>query len=239
MRAGLSASNLRVRYGKLVAVKEVNLSLSPGEMIALVGPNGAGKSTTAKAIVGLLKTDAGVVSIDGTPLDGMSPEKRIRHDLAYVPEDRGIFKRLTVSENLQIGVNAGKGKPARGFRRDEIFQLFPILKERQEQAAGLLSGGEQQQLAIARALLTSPRFLIIDEPSLGLAPMVIETVYLALKRVQSEHGIGIVVVEQSMRRVQKYVDRVSIIRGGITTKEYVMYGTVDLADVERAYFGLE
>lgn len=239
MTKGLSAQGLRVSYGKLVAVKDVSFFLSPGEMLALVGPNGAGKSTAVKAVVGLLKADAGVVSIDGMSLQGLSPEMRIAQDLAYVPEDRGIFRRLTVSENLQIGANAGKCKPDRGLRRDDVFRLFPILDERQRQPAGLLSGGEQQQLAIARALLTSPRYLVIDEPSLGLAPMVIETVYLALKRVQSDHGIGIAVVEQSMRRVHKYVDRVSIVRTGATAREYAMDGSVDMAELERAYFGLE
>lgn len=239
MPSGISIEGLKVRYGKLEAVKQLDLSLRGGELVAVVGPNGAGKSTTVRSLAGLVTPVSGNVLIDGINANRLSPEARVRLNLAFVPEDRGIFRRLTVRENLKLGLVAGAKKSGSGLDLAAVISLFPFLRERQAQAAGLLSGGEQQQLAIARALLTKPSYLVIDEPSLGLAPQVITTVYEALRKVRDDHGLGILVVEQSLRRVRKYANRVLILREGLIRSEHAVDETIDFAELERAYFGVE
>ncbi|RFB87068.1 ABC transporter ATP-binding protein [Rhizobium leguminosarum bv. trifolii] len=239
MTGGISIEGLEVRYGKLEAVKQLDLSVRGGELVAIVGPNGAGKSTTVRCLAGLVTPASGHLFIDGINVNKLSPEERVRLNLAFVPEDRGIFRRLTVQENLKLGRVAGAKKSGSGLDLTAVTSLFPILGERQTQAAGLLSGGEQQQLAIARALLTKPSYLVIDEPSLGLGPQVITTVYEALRKVRDDYGLGILVVEQSLRRVQKYANRVLILREGMVRSEHAVDASIDFAELEKAYFGVE
>jgi branched-chain amino acid transport system ATP-binding protein len=229
----LSIEGIQVAYGKLEAVRGVSLSVSIGEIVALVGPNGAGKSTTLLAATGVLRLRAGVIRLDGRLLHGLRPEDIVRRGLALVPEGRDIFRSLTVAENLLV---AHRGDAA-NLQLETLLGLFPILAERYRKPAGQLSGGEQQQLAIARSLLTNPRFLMVDEPSLGLAPMMIDRVYQALQALRKERELGILVVEQSMRRVFEVADRICVMREGTVVAEANRDKFGDHATLERAYFG--
>jgi branched-chain amino acid transport system ATP-binding protein len=213
--SGLRVENLSVRYGRVAAVRDVSFSCEFGEMVAILGPNGAGKSSTLVAIAGGLasSTVTGSVSLGDRPLAGLVPEALVRAGIALVPERRRIFGTLTVEENLRVGGTV------RGRDREVVadveamMQRFPILGERRTQRGGLLSGGEQQQLAIARALMSRPRMLLLDEPSLGLAPLIVNSVFEILDGLRNE-GIGIVLVEQSARRAINMADRSFLMRGG-------------------------
>lgn len=236
MPESLEINELAVSYGKLEAVRKASLSVTPGRMVAVVGPNGAGKSTTLLALAGVLMPVRGQIRIDGEDVTRWSPENRAARRLSFVPENRGVFRTLTVQENLRLG-SSRQARRHQGMSVGDVEGLFPVLAERARQPAGLLSGGEQQQLAIARALVTRPRYIVIDEPSLGLAPLVVKAVYDALRRIRDELGIGIVVVEQNLRRVRKYADQVIVMRAGETRSTFELSEDTDDERVEREYFG--
>jgi branched-chain amino acid transport system ATP-binding protein len=233
----LEIRHLQVSYGRAPAVLDVNLSVEAGEIIALVGPNGAGKSTTLLAVAGAVKPKAGEILFEGKPLLGLAPEQRVKRHLAMVPEGREIFTSMSVADNLQVGWSLGKAKGASRSVYDNLLDLFPILGSRLKQPAGQLSGGEQQQLAIARALLTEPRCLLIDEPSLGLAPLVTDRVYGLIGELRNARGLSVLVVEQSMRRVLSVADRVYVMREGRTGSEFARDQFADQERMEQAYFG--
>jgi branched-chain amino acid transport system ATP-binding protein len=225
-----------VRYGAIAAVSQISLSVDAGEIVGLVGPNGAGKSSTLMAIAGAARPASGTIEFDGAQIAGLAPEKIIRRGIAVVPETREIFTSLTVLENLQIGATVrAPGEDIAGDR-ERIMDLFPILRERTTQPAGQLSGGEQQMLAIGRALMAKPRLLMLDEPSLGLAPAVTDKVYDAITKLRAG-GLTILLVEQNARRVLSVCDRLYVFGAGVIRHA----GTVDhLASgehIERAYFG--
>src|SRR5213592_5028663 len=191
----LTIDELRVQYGRVPALHGVSLHVERGEVVALVGPNGAGKTTTLAAIFGLVAPAAGSIEFEGRSLVGSTPEQILRRGLALVPEGRHIFGTLTVAENLLLGSTARRDRPAAAADLEKMLELFPVLKSYYSSPAGTLSGGEQQQLATARALLSRPRLLLLDEPSLGLAPVVIDVVFDALAELRDD-GVTILLVEQ-------------------------------------------
>jgi branched-chain amino acid transport system ATP-binding protein len=207
----LSVRGLTVRYGSVTALHGIDLDVAQGELVALVGPNGAGKSSALAAVSGLVRPSAGTVTVGGTVVSGLAPEKVVRHGIALVPEGRNIFTGLTVAENLALGATIRRSGVAEDLERE--LDRFPILRERYRQQAGLLSGGEQQQLAIARALLSRPRLLLLDEPSLGLAPKIVDLVFETVAELRRE-GLTIVLVEQNATRAVELADRTSVLRTG-------------------------
>ena len=194
----LSVSDLHVSYGGINAVKGISFDVAEGEMVALIGANGAGKSTTLKAICGLVPSAGGRVEFRGENITGTPSFQLVRQGLALVPEGRGIFSRLTVAENLAMGAYARDDKRAIAADLERIYGFFERLHERREQKAGTLSGGEQQMLAIGRAMMTRPRLLLLDEPSMGLAPMMVEKIFAVIRRIAAE-GVTLLLVEQNAR----------------------------------------
>lgn len=210
----LDVSGLCVAYGAVPALRDVSLAMQPGETLAVVGPNGAGKTTLTLAITGAIRATRGDVRLEGVSLLGRLPEDVARAGVALIPEGRRIFEGLTVHENLMLGLTASRDGPeARARRLAMIHDMFPILQERRHGLGTRLSGGEQQQLAIGRALLSGPKLLILDEPSLGLAPMMVERVYDVLKSLKAG-GLSILLVEQNPARVGAIADRVIVLSNG-------------------------
>ena len=194
----LRVENLHVGYGKIEVLKGITLEVSQGRITALVGSNGAGKSTALMAISGVLPITAGTISLDGKVFNRISSDDMVSKGIVQVPEGRRVFRRLTVRENLQLGAFLRGRDPAVKEDMERVFKLFPILSERKSQDAGTLSGGEQQMLAIGRTLMARPKILLLDEPSLGLAPLVVEKIFDVLLKIQAE-GAGILLVEQNAR----------------------------------------
>jgi branched-chain amino acid transport system ATP-binding protein len=195
MTSLLSVSNLEVAYGNIPALRGIDLDVNKGEIVTLIGAKGAGKTTTLRTISGLLKPKAGDVTYDGRTIAGVKPHVITAMGVSHVPEGRGIFANLTVNDNLELGAYLRKDK-IKQSEYERIFTLFPVLKERIKQSAGTLSGGEQQMLAISRALMSKPQVLLLDEPSLGLAPQMVQTIFRVIKEINAE-GTTILLVEQN------------------------------------------
>ena len=193
----LKVAGLSTAYGRVEALKEVALSVGPGQIVALLGANGAGKTTTLKSIAGLLAPRAGTIELEGHSLIGLSPAKVVRRGVSLVPQERELFPEMTVLENLMLGAFTRKESATVRTDLDRILHLFPVLDERRRQAAGTLSGGERQMLAIGRALMARPKLLLLDEPSLGLAPLVVREIFEAVRRINGE-GTAILLVEQKI-----------------------------------------
>jgi branched-chain amino acid transport system ATP-binding protein len=207
----LELDGLHVRYGSVAAVRDVSLLVDEGEIVGLIGPNGAGKSTTLHAVMGLVRHE-GDVRLGGRSVRGRAPEAIAREGVALVPEGRRIFADFTVEENLRLGLAAvrnGGGREALA----EVFELFPVLREFRRRPAGALSGGQQQQLAIGRALVARPQVLLLDEPSLGHAPTVVDGVFAALASIR-ERGVSILIVEQRAQRTVAFADRTHVLANG-------------------------
>jgi branched-chain amino acid transport system ATP-binding protein len=209
----LVVRDLEVAYGGVSAVRGLTLQVAPGEIVGLIGPNGAGKSTTLHAIMGLVPTRAGDVLLGDVSLRGLTPEAIARRGIALVPEGRRLFAELSVEENLRLGL-AARSRSA-GVEEDlaEVYELFPVCEEFRERHSGALSGGQQQQLAIARALISKPSFLLLDEPSLGLAPTVVDLVFSTLRSI-AERGIGVLLVEQRAQRTVALAGRTHVLANG-------------------------
>ena len=209
----LRVDNLQVRYGAIAAVRDVSLEVNQGELVALIGVNGAGKTTTLSAIAGTVRALSGSIAFQGRSLIGKSPEAILRLGIAVVPEGRDIFPSLTVEENLRLGAFSRHDRTE--YRKDlkETFELFPILEERFHQSGGTLSGGEQQQLAIARSLMAHPALLMLDEPSLGLAPTLVNQIFGLIETLRSR-GATILLVEQNVQRTLEIADRVYLLNTG-------------------------
>ena len=233
----LKVEGLRVRYGRIVAVHEVSFEVNRGEIVGLIGPNGAGKTSTLSAVAGLVKPDRGSVELGGEPITGESPERIARRGLALVPEGRQIFQTLTVADNLRLGGTTRGDR--RAFAEDLEVELerFPALRRYYDGPAGKLSGGEQQQLAIARALLGRPRVLLLDEPSLGLAPLVVDTVFQVISDLRDD-GVTIVLVEQNAARTMEIADRCYVLRTGRVAVSGAGAELAANADVASAYLGV-
>jgi len=209
----LAVSGLVVRYGAIAALRGVDVRVETGEIVSIVGPNGAGKTSLLGAIAGIVPAAAGRVDLAGEPLLGIALEAVVAKGIALVPEGRRIFASLTVAENLALGATVRRDTGAARRDAERLYATFPILAARRRQPAGLLSGGEQQQLAIARALISRPRLLMLDEPSLGLAPAIIDQVYDLLRSIRAE-GVTILLVEQNAERAFAVSERCYVMRGG-------------------------
>jgi branched-chain amino acid transport system ATP-binding protein len=208
----LDVSGLEVRYGPVAAVRDLTLRVGKGEIVGLIGPNGAGKSTTLHAITGLVPAHRGEVKLDGRSILGRTPEAIARAGIALAPEGRRIFADFTVEENLRLGLAARRKRNGSGAISD-AYELFPILREYRRRQAGVLSGGQQQQLAIGRALVAGPSVLLLDEPSLGLAPTLVDQVFETLGKIR-ERGIAILLVEQRAQRTVALADRTHVLANG-------------------------
>ncbi len=193
----LAVKNLHVSYGAIKALHGVSLNVPQGSIVTLIGANGAGKSTILRALSGLVKTASGTIEYDGREIANLTPNKIVAGGLCHVPEGRMVFANLSVAENLKMGAYLQRDKKWISQQTDYVFGLFPRLKERENQAAGTLSGGEQQMLAIARALLSRPKFLMLDEPSLGIAPLLVKTIFERIVEINREQGLTILLVEQN------------------------------------------
>ena len=233
----LSISGLTVRYGAIQAVRGIDLAVEAGEVVAVLGANGAGKSTTLKAIVGLVPA-GGEIRFDGESLRGRATEQIVRKGITMVPEGRRVFPSLTVMENLTLGAAAAADAGAAARNRAEMFDLFPILAERREQRAGTLSGGQQQQLAIARALMSSPRLLLLDEPSLGLAPQIVDSIFELILRLKQRRQT-ILLVEQNVAAALDIADRAYVLASGALTMSGTAAALRASEQVARAYLGAE
>jgi branched-chain amino acid transport system ATP-binding protein len=193
----LEVKGLKVNYGAITALQEVSLKVRPGDIVTLIGANGAGKTTTLRAISGLLKAQGGEVIYEGRNIANLPPHQIVKLGISHVPEGRMVFANLTVMENLMMGAYLQKDKKAIAKELDYVFGIFPRLLERKEQVAGTLSGGEQQMLAIGRALMSKPKFLMLDEPSLGIAPLLVKTIFEKIVEINRQQGISILLVEQN------------------------------------------
>jgi branched-chain amino acid transport system ATP-binding protein len=209
----LRVEGLGVRYGRIRAVRDVSLEVSPGEIVGLLGPNGAGKSSTLGAISGRLPVADGRVLLDGEQLDGRPPEEIVRRGISLVPEGRHVFATLTVAENLAIGATTRTDRARVAEDVESQLERFSVLRRYYRSNAGKLSGGEQQQLVIARALLSRPRLLLLDEPSLGLSPLLVDLVFETIEQLRAE-GLTILLVEQNASRTVEVADRCYVLRGG-------------------------
>ena len=212
----LSLRDVSVRYGPIEALTNVSLDVAPAEIVCLIGANGAGKSTVLNAISGVIRCAAGTISYNGVKLTGAPPAKIVRRGVVQVPEGRLVFPDLTVTENLEMGAYTRMDSEL-SASFDAVFALFPRLAERRAQLAGLMSGGEQQMLAIGRALMANPSVLLLDEPSMGLAPLVIVEIFRALRRLRDELGLPILLVEQNARAALKLADRGYVLTTGHVT----------------------
>ena len=215
----LGVEGLSVRYGGVQALRGVSLHVAEGEVVALLGPNGAGKTSLLGAIAGLAPVQSGDVSLSGQSLVGLAPEKVVRRGVALVREGRHIFTGMTVAENLRLAALACPDRALRARTTEHVLRLFPVLEEFRDRKGGLLSGGQQQQLAIGRALLSRPRLLMLDEPSLGLAPVVVDTVFETIDRLRREDGVTVLLVEQHAARALRLADRTYVLSGGQVVAE--------------------
>ena len=231
----LEVEKLAVAYGTVRAVRDVSVHIQDGEIVALLGANGAGKTTTLMAIMGLVPVSAGHVRFGGEDITNRAPERTVRRGMTLVPEGRRVFGALTVGENLRLGAVGAGGRTPRA--PDELYSLFPVLAERRGQLAGTLSGGEQQQLAIARALRSSPSLLLLDEPSLGLAPQVVETIFDLLAELR-RRGTTIFVVEQNVHLALEIADRAYVLKSGSLHLSGRSADLLASPDVDRAYLGI-
>jgi branched-chain amino acid transport system ATP-binding protein len=232
----LELEGLEVRYGSVPAVRRLSLHVDEGEIVGLIGPNGAGKSTTLHAIMGAVRTHAGELLLHGRSIRGRAPETVARSGIALVPEGRRIYPNLTVGENLRLGLAGRRDRSGAADDLAWVHELFPIVREFARRQAGALSGGQQQQLAIARALVARPDVLLLDEPSLGLAPQVVDTVFEAMQSIR-ERGVTILLVEQRAQRTVAFADRTYVLANGELT---TTLGPKDADDTERlisAYLG--
>jgi branched-chain amino acid transport system ATP-binding protein len=232
----LSVRDLQAGYGKVQVLFNGHIDVDPGELVGIVGPNGAGKSTFLGALAGSVRSNNGSIEFDGTSIKGKNPEDIVRLGLAMVPEGRAIFTDLTVNENLRLGLTGRREKSGAQRVIDEVMDLFPVLTTHKNHQAGLLSGGQQQQLAIARALVSEPKLLLLDEPSLGLSPTVIQDVFGVLARIQ-EQGTAIVVVEQRAHLVMSIAVRTLVMREGQIRATLSQADARDEAKLAAAYFG--
>jgi len=234
----LQVDALNVAYGGIKALNGASLEVQEGEFVAIVGPNGAGKTTLFKTISGIVPAMGGKVTFEGQDLLSVNPAQRAHLGIAHVPEGRQVFSRLTVLENLEMGSYADPSRETWGARLERIYTLFPVLAERRDQLAGTLSGGEQQMLAIGRGLASSPRLLLLDEPSMGLAPTVADSIFERIEEIHREDKVTILLVEQRVAEALESCDRGYVLETG----RVVMEGTHDslMADdrVKAAYLGL-
>ena len=231
----LKISNISVSYGVIKALKNINIDVKEGSVTAILGANGAGKSTLLKTISGLIESESGTINLNDLNLNGLAAEKITQKGIIHVPEGRHVFKELSVYDNLKIGAFT---LPKKDFQEtlNDVYTLFPILKERKDQQASLLSGGEQQMLAIGRGLMARPKLLILDEPSLGLAPLIVKTIFTTLKRLNDE-GMTILIVEQNALQTLKIADYAYVLQVGKIIQEGNSQTLLNDPKLIEAYLG--
>ncbi|MEW6342084.1 MAG: ABC transporter ATP-binding protein [Pseudomonadota bacterium] len=234
--AMLKIKGLQVNYGGIQAVKGVDLEIQQGELVTLIGANGAGKTTTMKAITGLKPYSGGDIEYMGQSIKGIPAHELLKRGLAMVPEGRGIFARMSIIENMQMGAYLRKDKEGIKKDVDRMFGFFPRLKERASQFAGTLSGGEQQMLAMARAVISKPKLLLLDEPSMGLSPIMVEKIFEVVREISKE-GITVMLVEQNARLALQAADRGYVMDSGIVTMSGDAKQMLDDPKVRAAYLG--
>lgn len=232
----LRLERVTVKYGVIPAVQELNLEVREGQIVALLGANGAGKTTTLKAIAGVLRPAEGRIYYDGKDITALSTPQRVRMGICLVPEGRGIFNRLTVRENLLLGAYHRKDQDAVLEDLEKVYHLFPRLKERETQVAGTLSGGEQQMLAIGRGLMSRPKLMLLDEPSLGLAPLIVRELYALIRNIR-ESGVTILLVEQSAPMAIGVADYVYVLETGVVKISGTPEEVQSLEEVKKVYLG--
>jgi len=232
----LVLDDIHVYYGNIAAVKGLSITVNPGEIVTLLGPNGAGKSTTLRTISGLLRPRKGGVFFEGARLDGVQAHEVVKRGIAQSPEGRRIFPRMSVEENLDLGAFLRRDRAEIAADKDNVLELFPRLRERITQKAGTMSGGEQQMLAVARALMARPRLLLLDEPSMGLAPVLVDLIFATIQRIR-EQGTTVLLVEQNALAALGVADRAYVLESGLLK---LTGPAADLAkdpEIVRAYLG--
>ncbi|PUE62039.1 ABC transporter ATP-binding protein [Limnohabitans sp. Rim8] len=232
----LSVHDVKVAYGGIQAVKGVSLEVREGELVSLIGSNGAGKTTTMKAITGLLPLGGGHIQLAGKTIDGQGPWDLVQQGLAMVPEGRGVFTRMTIVENLQMGAYIRDDNAAIADDIERVFTTFPRLKERRDQLAGTMSGGEQQMLAMGRALMSRPKVLLLDEPSMGLSPIMVDKIFEVIQEVSAQ-GVTILLVEQNASRALQIADRGYVMESGLITLSGDAHEMLHDPKVREAYLG--
>jgi len=233
----LAIKNIDVSYGDVQVIWDLSFEIKPGEVLALVGANGAGKSTTLRTISGILRPTRGEILFDDQPIHTVEPYRLIEMGIAHVPEARRLFVEMTVEENLDMGSLKGQARKDRAQTKEMIFNLFPRLRERQFQMAGTLSGGEQQMVAIARGLMAKPKLLMLDEPSLGLAPILVREIFNVINRIRKE-GVTVLIVEQNVKQTLATSDRAYVLENGRVTLEGSGAELADNPHVQAAYLGV-
>lgn len=234
----LTVENISVSYGRLMALRGTSLNIGQGETLFVTGPNGAGKSTLLKAIAGVVAPRTGTITFGGARIEGNTPERIARLGFSMVPEGRHVFSGLTIEENLRLGTGMRSDKDQAARDLEYVYEVFPMLKDRKDKPAGLLSGGQQQMLVIGRALMASPRLIAIDEPSLGLAPKVIDDVYAVLLKLRDTRGLTLLIVEQSATRAMLTGGRMILLRSGEVALEGDARQLARSDALKNAYFGI-
>jgi branched-chain amino acid transport system ATP-binding protein len=232
----LKVSGLKVAYGGIQAVKGVDFEVREGELVTLIGSNGAGKTTTMKAVTGLLPINEGDIEYLGQSIRGKGAWDMVKQGLAMVPEGRGVFTRMTITENLQMGAHIRTDKADIATDMDKVFTIFPRLKERKDQLAGTMSGGEQQMLAMGRALMSRPKVLLLDEPSMGLSPIMVDKIFEVVREVYAQ-GVTILLVEQNASRALQIADRGYVMESGVITMSGDAKQMLSDPKVRAAYLG--
>jgi branched-chain amino acid transport system ATP-binding protein len=233
----LEVNDLNVYYGAIHAIKNISFEIKKGEIVTLIGANGAGKTSTLHAVSGLLPLKSGEVSLNGVNITGVEAHKLVSQGMAHVPEGRRIFTELTVLENLEMGAYTRNDKDGIKEDLEKMFVLFPRLAERKKQLAGTMSGGEQQMLAIARALMSKPTILLMDEPSMGLAPLLVQEIFKIIERINKEEGVTILLVEQNAHMALSVANRAYVLETGEIIKEGAGKDLLDDPDIKKAYLG--
>ena len=236
--AMLTVEDLNVAYGGVQAVRGISLEVRAGEITALLGANGAGKSSTLLAIVGSVRPGSGRVRFEGQDITAQPPEALIKKGIAMIPEGARVFARQSVEQNLHLGAYIVRDQAVYRQRLQQVYALFPRLQERREQLAGTMSGGERQMLAIGRALMSGPRLLLIDEPSLGLSPLLVEQVFDALAELNREHGLAVLLVEQNMAQALEVAARAYVMQSGRIAIEGTAAELAASDEVRKAYLGM-
>ena len=234
----LEVKDIVVHYGLVEALHGVSFKIDAGKIVALVGSNGAGKSTTLKALMGLKRLTSGSLELDGQRIDGTSAAQRVGMGIALSPEGRRLFPRMSVWENLMVGAHTVSSSEQRNRSLDLVYELFPRVMERREQMAGSLSGGEQQMVAIGRAMMSNPQILMLDEPSLGIAPKIVSEIALVIKRLNQETGVSVILVEQNARLALKMSDDAYVFEQGLVIRSGSGQELLHDAFVQKAFLGI-
>jgi branched-chain amino acid transport system ATP-binding protein len=237
----LKIKNINTYYGQVHALKNVSLHVNPGEIVSLIGANGAGKTTILNSLSAVVPPRDGEILLEGTPLTGLSADRVVELGVSQVPEGRQVFKDFSVADNIELGAylryRGGEGKGAIRKDIEDVFALFPQLASRKKQMAGTLSGGEQQMLAIGRALMAKPKLLLLDEPSMGLAPLVVQEIFRVITMLRQERGTSVLLVEQNAMAALKIADRGYVLETGKVVLEESAAALLENKDVQRAYLG--